>query len=261
MKNHAAAPDRCQTTWVAAFSCMITLTQKLRSLRYGLFYKLLVRREVELLSLGNATGGCRWTFCPNGLSAECIVYTGGVGGDTSFEHELVRRYQCRVVLCDPSPTGSQTMKLPHNRIDQFRFFPLALAGQSGKLHLSPPINQEGDWWASSGPSPAGMEVPCVDLLSLMKQNGHNHIDLLKLDIEASEYAVISNLLERRIPVRQLCVEFHHGVLPGVRRSQTISSIFKLLVRGYRLIHQDANNHTFLSGGKTAHPEPMDGREF
>ena len=219
--------------------------RRLRLLRYELFYKLLVRRDVELVSLGNASGGCRWTICPQGLSAESVVYSAGVGGDISFEHELARRFHCSVMLCDPSPTGARTMELPENQISQFRFYRIALTGQSGTMYLAAPLKQEGDWWAAPGSSNGTIEVPCADLLTWMKQNGHDHIDLLKLDIEASEYAVIDSLLEQRIAVRQLCVEFHHGIVPGIRRTQTIRVIVKLILHGYRLINHEVNNHTFI----------------
>jgi len=79
----------------------------------------------------------------------------------------------------------------------------------------------------------------------MRENGHDHLDLLKLDIEGSEYAVLDDLLKQRIPVRQICVEYHNGTLPGIRRSQTIRSILKLLARGYKLIDYEGGNHTFL----------------
>jgi hypothetical protein len=53
------------------------------------------------------------------------------------------------------------------------------------------------------------------------------------------------LLKRRLAVRQILVEFHHNLLPGIRRSQAIRAILKLTAAGYRLLKQDGNNHTFL----------------
>jgi hypothetical protein len=89
----------------------------------------------------------------------------------------------------------------------------------------------------------------MDLQSLMRQNGHSRIDLLKLDIEGSEYEIIDGFLSAAVPVAQLCVEFHHGMrtLPGIRRYQTIRAMFKLAMRGYKLLHVEGSNHTFLKG--------------
>src|SRR5216117_15515 len=96
----------------------------LKDLRYRLFYGLLLCRRYPLLELGNRATGCSWRFCPNGLTAESIVYSGGVGRDITFEHALVQRFGCSVVLFDPSPTGLQTMSRPENQIPQFRFHPV-----------------------------------------------------------------------------------------------------------------------------------------
>lgn len=223
---------------------MATLSRKLKDLRYRIFYRLLLR-PAELTTLCAPGSTCPWTICPTWLNEKSVVYSGGVGNDISFEHELVRRFRCTVVLCDPSPTGLRTMSQPENQIPQFQFLPLALAGRRGRLKLAPPLNpQEGSWFANRNEK-EGVEVACTDLETLMREHGHEHIDLLKLDIEGCEYEVIDHLLERRLPVHQLCVEFHHQLLPGFRRGQTIRAIFRLLARGYSLINITAANHTFI----------------
>jgi FkbM family methyltransferase len=225
---------------------MFKLPKILRDLRYRLFYGPLIKRGYELVILGDRSYGLQWTICPRGLNASSVVYSGGVGEDISFEHELVKRFGCSIALCDPSPAGLKTMALPENRIPQFRFFPAALTAHSGKLRLAPPQPGEISWSAQKDGT-ATLEVTSVDLRSLMKQNGHARIDLLKLDIEGCEYEVIDDILRHRIPVRQICVEFHNGIVPGIRRRQTIRSILKLVARGYRLVCRDCANHTFILG--------------
>ena len=79
----------------------------------------------------------------------------------------------------------------------------------------------------------------------MKKNGHKHIDFLKLDIEGMEYEVLEDILTRRLSIQQICVEFHHGILPGISRSQSIRYILRLIARGYKLLKQVGANHTFL----------------
>lgn len=223
---------------------MPSLSRHLKNFRHKLFYGALLRRGPRLIELGDRSTGCSWMFCPDGLNDKSAVYSGGVGRDVTFEHALVRRFGCSVVLFDPSPTGLETMALPENKIPLFKFHPVGLAGQCGTLKLAPPLNPaEGSWFKQA--AGAGMvEVPCVDLSTLMQRNGHEHVDLLKIDIEGAEYEVIDDLLRRRLPVKQILVEFHHDMLPGIRRNQAIRAIFKLLARGYRLLHQEGNNHTF-----------------
>ena len=79
----------------------------------------------------------------------------------------------------------------------------------------------------------------------MKKNGHRQIDLLKIDIEGAEYEVLDSLLEKRLPVKQVLVEFHHDILPGIARRKTVRMILKMVACGYKLLNQDGSNHTFL----------------
>lgn len=221
------------------------LSQTFRDWRYRIFYGLLQTHRHALVWMGNPATGCAWCFHPGGLGPQSVVYSGGVGNDITFEHELVKKFGCTAVLFDPSPTGTATMAKPENQLPQFRYFPVGLAGREGHLTLAPPMNAEEGSWFLHGPAAQTIQVPCTDLASLMRKNGHEHIDLLKLDIEGSEFEVIDDLLKRRLPVRQICVEFHHGMLPGFRRGQSIRSILKLLTAGYQLLDQSGNNHTFL----------------
>ena len=42
----------------------------------------------------------------------------------------------------------------------------------------------------------------------MKENGHSHLDLLKMDIEGAEFEVIDSIIEDQVPINILCIEFH-----------------------------------------------------
>src|SRR5258706_7627100 len=87
--------------------------------RHLMICGLLLRRNFALTALGNKSTECQWTFCPEGLGANSVVYSGGVGNDITFEHELARQFKCQIYLLDPSPTGVATMKRKENQIPQF----------------------------------------------------------------------------------------------------------------------------------------------
>lgn len=74
----------------------------------------------------------------------------------------------------------------------------------------------------------------------MHKNGDAAIDLLKMDIEGFEYEIIDQFLDEHIPIRQLCVEFHPWLRPGV----TLKTIARLYKSGYRIIHKHRGDHTF-----------------
>jgi len=224
---------------------MKKLGPRIRYLRYLLNKALLLRRGFPLCTLGDKSNACAWTLCPHGLGAQSVVYSAGVGKDITFEHALVERFGCQVTLLDPSPTGLQTMNLPENKIPQFKFLPIGLAGRSGRLRLAPPPRAEEGSWFASGDGEGTIEVPCRDLVSLLEEQRHRHVDLLKLDIEGAEYGVIDQILQARLPVRQLLVEFHDGILPTVGIRHSVRALVKLVVRGYKLISEVGNDHTFI----------------
>jgi len=238
----------CAVDGFVAFSAAVSdFLRPLKNLRFRIFYGALLCRRHPLIELGNRPNYAQWMFCPSGLDENSIVYSGGVGRDLSFDHALVKKFGCPVNLFDGTPTGNETMTLPENKIPQFKYHPVALAGRCGVLTFSQPQDKvEGSWaWFKHSGGAAALEVPCVDLATLMRRNGHDHIDLLKIDIEGAEYEVIDDLLRRRLPVKQVLVEFHHRILPGVRRGQTTRAILKMVAAGYRLLKKDVDNHTFL----------------
>jgi len=66
----------------------------------------------------------------------------------------------------------------------------------------------------------------------MAQFGHEHIDLLKMDIETAEYTVIPDLLGSGIIPSQLCIEFHFGGVDGGTVQAFKSAISTLSDAGY-----------------------------
>ncbi|MCW1885172.1 FkbM family methyltransferase [Luteolibacter flavescens] len=242
-----------------AFDKSITSSSFPRSLRalmagfrHDFFYSLLHRPISGLEDLGDPKDSCNWTILTRDLKPDSVVYCAGVGRDISFEHAIADGFGPVVHLLDPSPTGLATMQLPENQRPQFVFHPMALAGYSGTLELGPPGDAaEGSWMSlesdSDGPVATGptVSVPCETVGSLMKRLGHTKIDLLKIDIEGAEYGVLDSLLSDNLPVRQIAVEFHNGVLPGIPRSRTIAMLWKMYKSGYRLIHKGGSNHTLL----------------
>jgi hypothetical protein len=98
---------------------MRAIVRRFRDLRYRIFYSFLLKKGYALRTLGDPAGICQWTICPEGLGPKSVIYSGGLGSDITFEHDLVRHFGCDLVLYDPSPTGLKTMTLPENKIPQF----------------------------------------------------------------------------------------------------------------------------------------------
>ena len=72
----------------------------------------------------------------------------------------------------------------------------------------------------------------------MLELGHDHIDLLKIDIEGAEYGVIENLMHERVDIRQLLVEFHHHDhhVDGMSAERTKEAVENLNRAGFKIFH-------------------------
>lgn len=214
-----------------------------KELRFRWFYRWLTRSGIQLTTHGSI---CQWTIAGGSLGPASTVLCAGAGHDISFEKALLAAYGCKIVLLDPSPTGIATVQRENIPAGRLQFLPVALAGQDGRLKFQEPEDsREGSFRAESHGTGTGLEFPTRSLASLMNEQGWRHIDLLKMDIEGCEYEVIDNLLARRLDIRQICVEFHHGRAFGHTRNEMIRAILRLRRAGFDLVHCHHQDHTFL----------------
>lgn len=68
----------------------------------------------------------------------------------------------------------------------------------------------------------------------MSRLGHDRVDLLKMDIEGSEYSVISDIIESKVKVGQILVEFHHRMIGSGGVQSTVKAVAQLRGAGYLL---------------------------
>jgi FkbM family methyltransferase len=184
-----------------------------------------------------------WTIRTAHLTPESIVYAAGVGGSITFEKAIVERFGLAVWLLDPTPPGISTMALACNQHPRIHFLPLGLAGQTGSFRMSRAVAGHSSFHIFEAGRPAAEVVtcPCVSLSDLMRRNGHGHIDLLKMDIEGFEYGVLDDLCRNRLPVDQVCVEFHpFGAPPDSKRK----ALRELKRAGFRLFHRHYRDYSF-----------------
>jgi hypothetical protein len=95
-------------------------------------------------------------------------------------------------------------------------------------------------------SPQTFEAPCVTLRSAMQLCQQTKIDILKMDIEGSEYAVLEQAINEGWlqSIQQILVEFHH-FLPGLEAGQTKKIVASLKQNGYRIAWIGRTNHEYL----------------
>lgn len=124
------------------------------------------------------------------------------------------------------------------------FIPEGLAGETGSMSFGTPNNPNEGSYVLGKESTDVVQLPCTSVADLMKRQGHTRIDLLKMDIEGAEYGVIDHIVKNRLPIGQICVEFHHWT-PGFRRQQTHRALAQLMWAGYRLVHKHSEDYSFV----------------
>jgi FkbM family methyltransferase len=186
------------------------------------------------LELGVANGA--WCVCPDGLSAESVVYSFGIGKDISFDLALIARFQAAVHAFDPTPLAKswiQGQALPA----EFVYHDYGIAAHDGLLAFHAPKNPDSAHFTPVAryrdTSRPQVEAPVKTLKTILGLLGNERVDVLKLDIEGGEYDVIDNILAEQLPIRQLLVEFHHNyaTIPFARTARTLR---KLRSAGYRI---------------------------
>ncbi|KAF8883912.1 methyltransferase domain-containing protein [Gymnopilus junonius] len=150
----------------------------------------------EVERLGALGDGGKWVC---GLSRvaqkeDCVVYSFGINLESSFESEILQGTNyCEIWGYDFS-VKSFGPEIPTSRAHRTHFRPVGLAGAD-----------------KHGPSD---DPPMYTLQTLMKENGHKHIDILKIDIEGWEFETLTTLIKPYIesgeplPFSQLQLEIH-----------------------------------------------------
>jgi FkbM family methyltransferase len=169
-----------------------------------------LREAPGLVDLGSPYGG--WTI-PGGLiQPSWVCYCVGIGGDITFDLELIRRYGVRVRAFDPISDFVDDARDRAGDQPGFSAHQAAIHTSDGPLRM-----QVTHHVASRSVSSAGLydshdfiELPGRTLRSLMDELGDDRIDLLKLDLEGGEYDVVRTLDPRALGVKILAIQLHHS---------------------------------------------------
>lgn len=210
--------------------------RKLKTLLRAAAGKSLIARPdvvVRKERFGSDYGG--WDVVRDLVGPSSVVYSFGVGEDTSFDIALIDRYGLTVHAFDPTPRSIEWVRR-QGFSDRFIMHEYGLANFDGDVSFNPPENPDHvshtllDRQATRGRS---ITVPVKRLCTIMKELGHSQVDILKMDIEGAEYDVIDDLARSDVRPRQILVEFHHS-FPSVGVKKTRDAVEKLRSIGYQI---------------------------
>ena len=220
---------------------MINLIRKLKYVFQGK-YIIVSQIRKDKQWIGNSYGG--FYLANNSINKDSIIYSIGIGEDVSFDLEIIEKYRCKVFAFDPTPKSVNWVNKNVSN-NNFNFSPIGISKEKGSRLFYLPKNDKYVSGSlekiSTVNEDLAVELEFDTLKNQLIKNNHKKIDLLKMDIEGSEYEVIDSILNEKIEIDQILVEFHpHLVQNG--RKKTKSSIIKLESFGYKCF---ARSNTFL----------------
>jgi FkbM family methyltransferase len=212
---------------------------RLMKMGYSALYRADERRD-DLVRIGSGYGG--WWIPKDLLGPESICYLAGVGTDITFDLGVIERYGCRVWGIDPTPKSINWVA-GQSVDERFTMVPVGLAAEPGTLRFYAPQdpNHVSHSIKNLQCTDTYFEARVTTIAGLMAELGHDHIDLLKLDIEGAEHETIRALLRDGLRPAVLCVEFDQPEPLALGRATTAA----LRAAGYDLVKVDCFNLTFI----------------
>jgi FkbM family methyltransferase len=171
--------------------------------------KTRIDRKYPMERHGGTYGG--WNIIQDSLESTSTVYSFGIGKDISFDRSIHKKYGCKIFGFDPTPEVKNWLG-QFDDLDFFEHQPVALGAKDGTESFYFPENENNismTTLKNELGSSKNIEVEMARLSTLMNKLGHRKIDLLKMDIEGSEYEVIPDILSQNLDVSQILVEMHH----------------------------------------------------
>ncbi len=213
-------------------------------IRFYLGVKLL-GKGIKPIWIGNNYGG--FFVDVSNLKGESIIYSFGIGEDISFDKELIKKTKAKVYGFDPTPKSIEWVK--ENKVNNFIFFDygIGIKNESTKMYL--PKNKDhvsGSIIKTKNLSEQYVNIELKTLDKIMDELEHNHIDLLKLDIEGLEYQVLDYIVAKKIKINQIVLEFHDRFVEnGVEKRKKLMK--RLRGNGYVLfaISKNLQEYSFI----------------
>lgn len=200
---------------------------------------------LQIERLGSSYGGY---WVPTALpDASWLCLSGGVGEDTTFDDELLRRFGCTIVACDPTERSAAHVAARVEVGGSFRFVPVGLWSSDTTIEFFPPADPTEVSYSAVNlqHTSNATSFPVRSIPSVLEAAGTDpapeRLDLLKVDIEGSEHRVVADALARGYRPAVICLEFDQPC--PVRRA--ITTIRTVQRAGYRLAKADGWTQTWV----------------
>jgi FkbM family methyltransferase len=201
-----------------------------------LLYKNHIRKDFDCAYVwhGSRYGG--FYICESGLSSKSIIYSFGVGEDTSFDVSLATKFGCKINAFDPTPRSIDWFNSSNNHV-HIILRPFGISKNTGLQKFYLPANNRyvsGSFLRIPNVNVDNyIHVQMFSFPDITKLLGNTKIDILKMDIEGAEYQVIDSILDSGIYIDQIVCEFHDRFFKGGKK-MTADFVSKMKNKGYSI---------------------------
>ena len=181
-----------------------------------------------------------------------VVYSFGIGEELSFSEAIIKAGG-KVFAFDPTPKAIKFVE--NHRLfshPNFRFFPYGLSERDETEKFFLPKRK--DWVSGSVilhrhvDDGNVVEVEMKTLRTIMRELGHDGIDILKMDIEGSEFKVMENIMDpslETVNCEVILMETHERFFAPDDREYA-DKLYKTMGRGgFYDLHGTAKEPTFV----------------
>jgi FkbM family methyltransferase len=223
----------------------------------------------ELVRLGTAHGG--WTIPAEALESKGTAVCVGAGEDISFDVALNKK-GFNVFTIDPTPRakahvkrvleaarGGPPVEINNSSTEfydlegfdeaRFKFIDVGVWNEDKSMRFFAPedpkhvshsivnLQRTNEWF----------EAKCETLETICNSHKIDQINILKLDVEGSEYAVLGNVVENGPLPPVLCVEFDEirNPIDSALMERIFATVDLLVKSGYKFRDLDNSNGLFL----------------
>ena len=154
-----------------------------------------------------------WFYQYQPKGGDVVVDIGaGIGEDALLFSKSVGR-EGRVLSVEAHPTTFQLLQktCQYNRLDNVTSVHCALMDRAGTVHMENRAAYKGNTIAKSSAPSSSQSVEAWSLDELCAQQGIEHIDFLKMNIEGAERLAIQGMQRMIQHTRQLCIACHDFV--------------------------------------------------
>lgn len=166
------------------------------------------------------------------LDADSIVFdVGGFKG--RFASDIYTIYQCKQIhVFEPIKKYATELKTRFKKNKHIYVYPFGLSNKDSTQYIS--LNNDGSSVYLKGKE--SEQIKLIRLSSFLTKKNFNHVDLLKLNVEGSEYDILEDLIKTgEISIfKNIQVQFHDFAPNAFIR---IKQIQKQLRKTHRLTYQ------------------------